>query len=61
MSQPERSGAATDLKTTKNPKTKEPKTADEVDEDTLSPLDPDVEARINAAVHDEERQGTEGS
>jgi hypothetical protein len=50
MSQPKGSGAATD------PETKETDRADDVEEeDTLSPLDPDVEATINAAVHFEER------
>jgi hypothetical protein len=54
MIKPEGSGAATD------PETKETDTADEAEADTLSPLDPDVEAPINAAVHFDERQGTEG-
>jgi hypothetical protein len=55
MSQPKGSGAATD------PETKETDAADQVEEaDTLSPLDPEVEAPINAAVPLEERQGTEG-
>lgn len=34
---------------------------DDVEEtETFSPLDPEVEAPINAAVHFEDQQGTEG-
>jgi hypothetical protein len=51
MNQPEGLGAA-------EPEAKKTDARDVEDKATSSPLDPDVEAPINAAVHFEEKPGT---
>ena len=53
MNQPEKPGAAEQGTTGRDPK-------DVEEPETSSPLDPEVEAPINAAVHFDDQQGTEG-